>query len=103
MDRWHPVSAEELDAILAAQIIELTQPQRERFERIKVAPHLVAIHRFGKVEWVFVVARVGDCVVYYEDVEEGFNVSALSSGGSISAPGHEQWELGHVLERLASA
>ena len=43
----------------------------------------------------------GASVVYYEDVEEGFNLSALASDGSISQPGFEQSELRHVLNRLA--
>ena len=52
------------------------------------------------IESVFVVARKEDVVVYYEDVEDGFNVSSLAPDGSIASPGYEQWELSHVLCQL---
>ena len=39
--------------------------------------------RYGKMETVVVVARNGDRVIYYEDVEDGFNVSPLSSDGQV--------------------
>lgn len=35
--------------------------------------------------------------MYYEDVEEGFNISRLDSSGTIANPGSEQWELRHAL------
>ena len=35
----------------------------------------------GLIEDVYVVARRGDEVMYYEDVEEGFNISPAPSDG----------------------
>ena len=103
MDTWQPISAEELNALLTVQIGDCSPEQREIFERCKVTPYLVPINRLGNAEAVFVVARVGDLVLYYEDVEEGFNISTLSPDGSIATPGYEQWELGHALRHLAAA
>src|SRR5688500_17140003 len=103
MDTWQPISAAELDAILAAQIGDCSPEQQELSERCKVTPYLVPINRLGNAEAAFVVARVRDLVLYYEDVEEGFNISTLSPDGSIATPGYEQWELGHALGHLAAA
>jgi hypothetical protein len=102
MDTSQPISSEELDVLLAVQIGNCSPEQRELFERCKVTPYLVPINRIGKVEAVFVVASVGDIVLYYEDIEEGFNISSLLPDGSIATPGYEQWELGHALGHLAA-
>ncbi len=103
MDTWQPISTEELDAVLAAQIGDCSPAQQELFERCKITPYLAPINRLGNAEAVFVVARAGDLVLYYEDVEEGFNISTLSPDGSIATPGYEQWELGRALGHLAAA
>jgi len=103
MDIWQPISAAELDALLAVQIADCTPEQQEFFDRCKVTPYLVPITRFGETEAVFVVARAGDLVLYYEDVEEGFNISMLSPDGSIATPGYNQCELTHALRHFAQA
>jgi hypothetical protein len=103
METWQPISAEELDALLAAQLADCSVDHQQLFERSRVTPYLVPITRLGKVETVFVVAKAGDFVLYYEDVEDGFNISRLSSDGTIAAPGSEQWELCHALGHWAAA
>jgi hypothetical protein len=103
MGTWQPISAEELDALIAAQLADCSPEQRQLFGRWKVVPHLANIDRFGATETVFVVAKAGDLALYYEDVEEGFNISPLLPDGSIASPGYEQWELRHALCHLAAA
>lgn len=103
MDTWQPVTVEELDALMAAQLAECSPEQHQLFKRFKVDPYRVPIDRQGVTEAVFVVAKAGDMVLYYEDVEEGFNISPLSHDGSIATPGYEQWELRHALGRLVAA
>ena len=103
MDTWQPVTAKELDALVTTQLADCSPEQHELFERYKVVPYLVPIDRQGKTEAVFVVAKTGDMVLYYEDVEEGFNISPLSHDGSIATPGYEQWELRHALGHLVAA
>ncbi|MUV12587.1 hypothetical protein [Noviluteimonas gilva] len=97
MDSWQPVTTAELAALLEAQLADCSLEQKQLFERIKVAPRLAPIDRSGNVEHVFVVAQVRDLALYYEDVEEGFNISPLGQGGEIASPGSEQWELRHAL------
>jgi hypothetical protein len=103
MDTWQPISTEELDAIIAAQLADCSPEQRQFFDHCKIARHLAKIDRLGTTETVFVVARAGDLVLYYEDVEGGFNISSLRPDGSIASPGYEQWELRHALWHLAAA
>ncbi|WP_282297020.1 hypothetical protein [Stenotrophomonas sp. PS02289] len=101
MDSWQPISAEELEALVVSQLSECSAEQKQFFEQCKVAPFLAKIERLGAVETVFVVARTGNIALYYEDVEEGFNISELRPDGSIANPGWEQWELCHALWHLA--
>ncbi|NIK44720.1 hypothetical protein [Xanthomonas arboricola] len=103
MDTWQPITVEELKALIAEQLIECSTDQHEIFERSKVTPYLASIARLGNTETVFVVAKVGDVILYYEDVEEGFNISRLSPDGAIATPRCEQWELCHALVHLAAA
>ena len=80
MDAWQPITAKEVEALVAAQLSGCSVEQQQFFERCKVAPRLVPIERFGNVESVFVVAQNRDFVLYYEDVEEGFNISSFIRG-----------------------
>ena len=102
METWQPITEAKLSALLTAQLTDCLPNQQQLFERFKVIPYLVPIARSGKIGTVFVVAKLGDVILYYEDVEEGFNVSELTQDGSIATPGNEQWELRHALWHLAA-
>ena len=103
MESWLPVTAEELEALLAVQLVNCTPEQQRFFDRCKATPYLAPIQRFGNTEAVFVVAESGDRVLYYEDVEDGFNISPLARDGSIAVPGWEQWKLSHALQHFGAA
>ena len=49
------------------------------------------------METVVVVARKGEEVIYWEDGEEGFNVSPIAQDGRILEHWCNQDELGHAL------
>jgi hypothetical protein len=97
------MTREELDDLIKTQLTGCSPEQRSFFENCAVVPYLVPIYRRGRAESVFVLAKANGVVLYYEDVEEGFNISPLSHDGSIASPGYEQWELGHALEHLVAA
>jgi len=98
---WEPASTASIEALIAEQLTECSPQQRELFARLRVPLRAVPIDRNGHVESVFVVAQSGHCVMYYEDVEEGFSLSSLSPSGSIASPGFEQWRLSHALANFA--
>jgi hypothetical protein len=102
MSGWSPASREQVEALIEEQISSLSTAQLELFSRIRVPLRSVPISRGSSVEFVYVVAQQGNVVVYYEDVEEGFNISELAPDGSIARPGYEQWELSHALSQLAA-
>jgi hypothetical protein len=56
--------------------------------------------QFRLSESVIIVAQLEEMVIYYEDVEDGFNVSEVAPDGSIATPGFEQWTIVDAIQHL---
>jgi hypothetical protein len=99
MEAWEPISAAELTELLSRQLRDCEPELVAVFETYKIDPFRAPIDRYGREERVFVVARKGDEVMYFEDVEEGFNFSRISTDGKILEHWCNQDELKHALRR----
>lgn len=99
-NKWEGVSAAEIDVIVKGGLLRCSPEQRKLFAIHRVPFYRIPIHRYGSVESVYVVARFGERVLYFEDVEEGFALSALDETGAIPEPDSNQFELEHVLFAL---
>jgi len=97
MNEWSPISESELKELIQAQLLECSADQKVVFEKYRVPLQKAQIVRSGNVEEVFVVAKKGSEVMYFEDVEEGFNFSPISERGEILKPGWNQDELKYAL------
>lgn len=102
MDTWIPITAQELEALIERELSRCSDEQRQYFTRISTGLREAKIERFGLIESVFIVAQDKGIALYYEDVEEGFNLSPLTVDGAIASPGWADWELRHALYHLAS-
>jgi hypothetical protein len=69
------------------------------FQKYSIEPYFAGIIRHGELENVVVVAKKSDEVIYWEDVEEGFNISRVRSDGLILEHWCGQDELGVALNR----
>src|SRR5262245_40450808 len=76
---WEPITSAELEKLIEAQLSACTPAEVTRFHYVRVPLRAVCIRRLGNVEQVFVVAERDGTVIYYEDVEEGFNLSAIDA------------------------
>jgi hypothetical protein len=103
METWRPITAAELDELIASQLLGCEPSIAAVFESYKVAPFAAPIERNGRIESVFVVARKDNEVMYYEDVEEGFNFSPISPDGRILEHWCNQDDLGIALRRWLDA
>jgi hypothetical protein len=83
MDDWQPATIEEVNEIVAKDLKACDAEQLAVFNKYRIEAFSAPIVRHGQVESVVVVARNGDQVIYYEDVEDGFNVSPMSPDGQI--------------------
>ena len=96
MDKWTPITKEELSALIKVQLLECNIKQKELFSKYRIPFEKFEITRDGKTEDVFVVAINDNEALYYEDVEEGFNFSKIDKNKIITL-GYEQDELKHAL------
>jgi hypothetical protein len=100
MSSWRPIERAELEDVLSKELAECIPEQRAFFERHRVPFYKVPIHRLGGTDEVFVIAEFPNGVVYYEDIEEGFEFDILGPDGAIPAQGCNQYKLTHMLYRL---
>lgn len=97
---WQAITETELRELVERELKRCTPEQQSLFAQYRVPPYKVPIHRFGKLEEVFVVAALPTGLIYYEDVEEGFELDSLGTDGAIPKQGCNQYELRHVLSQL---
>jgi len=100
MNRWTPISRDELEELVSAQLSECSSEYAQQFARVRVPFRTASIMRNGVSESVFVVAQLEEMAIYYEDVEDGFNVSEVAPDGSIATPGFEQWTIADAIQHL---
>ena len=86
MQRWKPISRRDLDELLEAELRECPPAERAIFDQYRVEPVRLPFARVTTIPTAFVVARRGEEVIYYEDVEGGFNSSDLDPAGQIRFP-----------------
>ena len=92
MCAWQPITEEEFQLLFATQYSEMSPEERDAFDQEKVDPWLATIRRseIAGDELVYVVWQrewKGEkWVLYFDDVEYGFNMSPVDSAGRITYP-----------------
>jgi len=97
---WKPATLDEVKEILRSDLEECNPQQIAIFEKCFVEPHFAPIERYGEVENVVVVAQKSGDVIYWEDVECGFNISSIGPDGRILEHWCNQDPLTVALYRL---
>jgi hypothetical protein len=98
--QWKPATIEEASNILKADLERCDAEQIATFRQHSVEPYLAPIVRYGKLENVVIVAQKSHEVIYWEDVEEGFNISPIGPDGRILEYWCNQDDVGVALNRL---
>lgn len=94
---WIPVTVADVKEMVQRDLAACDLEQKSAFLRYRVEPYAAPIIRYGRRETVIVVARRNNEVVYWEDVEEGFNVSPIDKNGTVIEHWCNQDQLGHAL------
>lgn len=97
---WKPATVEAVKKIIEGDLPACDDEQVAAFKKYAVEPYPAPISRYGKMQSVVVVARRRDEVIYWEDVEEGFNLSPVASDGRILEHWCNQDELRLALNAL---
>ena len=102
MDTWKPISDEDFHCLLAEQYRELSDTERAIFDIYRVKPWKAIIRRSVQAgdEYVFVVAETErNGVLYFDDVEYGFNIATIDDAGRILTPGGSQNTLKQAMQQ----
>lgn len=87
---WESISLESLNELIAKELAEATADDRDLFARTAIAPTKWQLSPWGELGGGFwVVAVMDDRVLWYNDLEDGFNVSRFIARGTI--PSTEYW------------
>ena len=100
---WRPATIDEVTAILMADLKKCDPQQIAIFRQYSVEPYFAPIVRYGISDIVVVLAQKSPGVIYWEDVEEGFNISTTGPGGRVLEHSCIQDDLGVALNRLVQS
>jgi hypothetical protein len=102
--RWEPISEEALWSLLSQAESRMAPRIAKFWETIRIAPEKWAQHPYGdEGEGFWAVAVLGTTVVWYNDIEEGFNRSSYKCHGTIDDYWCNQDELEWILTYLLNA
>ena len=77
LTNWQPATIEYVKGLVDRDLLDCDEKQVALFKTCAVEPYAAPITRYGDRDTVVVVARNGEEVIYYEDIEAGFNVSRV--------------------------
>jgi hypothetical protein len=87
---WTPIDRQSLDELVAEGLADATVEERAVFARAAAAPAKWQLAPWGDLGGGFwVVAVMDDRVLWYNDIEGGFNISRFVTRGTI--PSTEYW------------
>ncbi|MFL9833227.1 hypothetical protein [Chryseobacterium terrae] len=98
---WEPITSEELSLEILKGEKEMNPENFQFWNEIKFKPTKWTEHEFGDEGGGFwAVAKYKSFVLYYNDIEEGFNISKFEKEGKILNYGAEQDELQFAVMKL---
>lgn len=100
---WEPISLEELNSEIGIAKSFLKDELLAFWELIKIEPEKWLEPEYGNESGGFwVVGLFGNKAIWYNDIEEGFNVSTYNNYGTLDEYGAEQdnlnWTLGKIFK-----
>ena len=87
---WRPIAEAELRDLLVRELAECADAQREFFARVRIDPAKWAQSPWGDLGGGFWAVAVHESrVLWFNDIEDGFNVSSFTEHGRL--PDDEYW------------
>jgi hypothetical protein len=103
MKTWEPITIVELQKEIKKGVLNMSLSQTELWKRISIYPEKWTENEFGKEGGGFwAVAIIDNQVIWYNDIEDGFNISSFSENGKIDEYWADQDELNWVIKKLAT-
>jgi hypothetical protein len=99
---WQPIPFEQLMILIESQLQKCSPVEKDLFLSLKVAPIQWRLDPWGNEGGGFWVVAIKDNIVlWYNDIEDGFNVSKYTKNGVIDEYWCNQDELQLALRYLA--
>jgi hypothetical protein len=104
MTDWKPISQEALRKRVEQGVVRMDPSQLQLWRAIEIEPVKWTQHPYGdEGEGFWVVAIIGNVVVWYNDREDGFNRSVYSTFGEIEDYMCNSDELEITVDYIANA
>jgi hypothetical protein len=101
---WKPITEEDLFGLIEAGELTLEPSALAVWKLLLIRPVKWHLHPWGDVGGGFwVVAVVGQECVWYNDIEDGFDISPFSTFGTIGRYQCSQLELHHCMYKYVEA
>ena len=101
---WTPIAEAALHNRIAQGVARMSPALLRLWQAVRITPEKWAQHPYGEQGGGFwAVALIGKTVIWYNDIEEGFNRSRYSSYGTIEDYWCNQDELEFTVQWLADA
>ena len=95
---WKPITSDELDAIIGSADFEMEPAVLEFWRLIRIRPAKWNLSPWGDIGGGFwVVGVIGNRCLWYNDIENGFNISHYEEFGRILEYGCNQIELDRCI------
>jgi hypothetical protein len=99
MSNWKPESRHEVEQLFTQELALLHASHRAHFNSILVPIRSVPISS-APGESVYVVAEHNGRLLYWSDIEAGWEVESPDKNGGIGKRGSNQFELCHIAHQL---
>ncbi len=81
---WAPISAEEIREIINEAQVDMSTTEKRLWEHVSIIPEKWEQEPYGSQgEGFWAVGLIGRSVIWYNDIEEGFNISKYQAYGKI--------------------
>ncbi len=98
--KWQPITWHDLSNIIDRSLRTCCPEDRAFYEQHRIMPMSVGLKRTQGVEQVFAVAQIEDRVVFYDDVEDAFEVARLGGNGVLEFDCCGQFEFQEALAHI---
>ncbi len=100
---WEPITEAQIWDDLNSCVNALSHSEKKLFETVRIEPEKWALHPWGDRGGGFwVVALIGRNVLWFNDIENGYNLSRYSDYGLIGEYLCNQDSLSDAIRRLAA-
>ncbi|MGJ3243263.1 MAG: hypothetical protein ACFE0O_09960 [Opitutales bacterium] len=98
--KWTPITFEEFSKLFESEKKSLNGTLARLLDYVSVPVCSEKIERYNRIENVWVMAESGGLVLFYDDVEDGFEIGEKNEDGIITCEYANQWTLEMALNNL---